>query len=670
MTGRPVLGCFIALLVELPNWTKIRWDFDDDACGKAWQLTCILILLAGALIYLEGTPYLALPNLLTWLPALLLPMQFVQSFGMKDSLPLNTFSFLAKQRRRRNQRLGLTEFEVQVNFGNIFFVTTLVSATLGSRSNGPALWAYLPGIVVLSGWMLLSASGKNKPWAMLLALSFAAGISVAGQMGLQALEDWYGGSGQRRSYFDPNNTSTMIGRVGPVEQSKEILWRLRPIGNKPPPLLLRTASYNSFASGGWRIDNIQGRKFSDLPSIVHKEIPYTILLPDTYDGSQLVAVREDLPSFSIRGGATSEAPLPLPGDAASVRDFELDGIERNTFGTVRIFPKHSIIEGTILWRGGFSMESPPVVSEDTALTGLDNPALAEKANDKIAAKKVVSDLKLNEQPTLELKLRVLKSWFLANFEYTRNLKITRTREATPLAQFLLTKRAGHCEYFATAATLILREAGIPARYAVGYSVSEWDSKRAEFVIRGTHGHAWCRVWDAAAGKWIDFDTTPPSWTALVNTAAPRSQEFYDTVQRIREDFFIWRNRPTNRLGVTLVMSAIGLAVATFVIRRLWKSKRRLEEIRLANGYEGPVVKTPLNGLEPAARKLLGFRSPGQPFGEWLAGLRSSLPDTGTLDEAIDLHQRLRFDPAPQHESVRSRLAELASRLEAAIGKAR
>ncbi len=174
------------------------------------------------------------------------------------------------------------------------------------------------------------------------------------------------------------------------------------------------------------------------------------------------------------------------------------------------------------------------------------------------------------------------------------------------------------------------------------------------------------MWDEAAGKWIDFDTTPPSWSALVNTATPRSQEFYDTVQRIREDFFIWRNRPANRLAVTLVMSAIGIGVAAFVLKRLWKSKRRLEEVRLANGYEGPVTRTPLNALEQSARKLLGHRPPGQPFGAWLGGLRETVPDTGTLDEAIDLHQRLRFDPAPHEESVRSRLTELAARLEAAI----
>ena len=136
MTDRPVLGLMLALLVESPRWTKFRWDFNEAACGRAWQLTTIAIALAAVLIYLDGSPYLALPNLLTWLPPLLLPMQFVQSFGLNDSLPLNTFSFLAKHRRKRNLRLGLSEPVIQLNFGNVYFITVLVASTLGSQTNG------------------------------------------------------------------------------------------------------------------------------------------------------------------------------------------------------------------------------------------------------------------------------------------------------------------------------------------------------------------------------------------------------------------------------------------------------------------------------------------------------------------------------------------------------
>jgi hypothetical protein len=54
------------------------------------------------------------------------------------------------------------------------------------------------------------------------------------------------------------------------------------------------------------------------------------------------------------------------------------------------------------------------------------------------------------------------------------------------------------------APALLREAGLPARYAVGYSVQEKTGKG--FIVRDRHAHAWCLV--HLDGVWQDFDTTP------------------------------------------------------------------------------------------------------------------------------------------------------------------
>ncbi|HLP76206.1 MAG TPA: hypothetical protein VK327_04745, partial [Candidatus Paceibacterota bacterium] len=142
MTGRPLLGFVLALVVEARHWTRIRWDFDDDACGKVWQFNSIIIVLAAVLIWLDGDRYKALPNTLSWLPALLMPMQFVQSYGLRDTLPLSIFSFLAKHRRERNRRLGLIEDVTSFHFGNFLFATTLVAASVGTKAD---TWLFLPG---------------------------------------------------------------------------------------------------------------------------------------------------------------------------------------------------------------------------------------------------------------------------------------------------------------------------------------------------------------------------------------------------------------------------------------------------------------------------------------------------------------------------------------------
>ena len=651
-----MLGILLALIVESAHWVKFRWDFDEQDCSRAWQITTIALALASLLIYLDSSLISALPILLTWLPALLLPMQFVQSYGLKDSLPVNTFSFLAKQRRRRNLRLGLSESVVQINFGNIYFVTTLVGSTMGSEANG---WPFLPGTVILTGWMLFSTT-RSHAVALLMALSFAGGLAIVGEKGLHQMQAWLGNRASGSSSFDPNSVSTMIGKPGTVTLSPDIVWRMRPLQNSSAPALLRTATYNHFNPSSWDCQPLDDKKFKDLDIKPYENETYSILAQGASESDQIKAMSRSLPRFNLRGSAFAETPLALPGDATSLQYFETDAIERNSFGTVRVFPKQSVIEGTVLWKGESSPDNPPISEAD----------LSVPIPERKVLQAVLKELQLDARPTLKGKLEAIRAWFLGNFRYTRKLTISSPAHVftkpTAMTQFLSKNRAGHCEYFASATVLLLREAGIPARYATGYAVMERDTKRNEFVIRGTHGHAWCRVWDATSSRWIDFDTTPGNWFESLPPQNSMMQRFNDSVKRIREDFFLWRNRPSNRLAVTLVMSAIGLGVIGFVVKRLWKSKRRLEAEKMSAGYAGPLIRTPLHALERQAEKRLGMRPLGQPFAAWLLRLRTTLPDSITLEEAIKLHQRLRFDPAPLLHSERERLIELAKQLEEQI----
>lgn len=655
MTGRPLIGTALALIVEAAHWTKLRWDFNEEASTRAWQFTTIGIFISSALIYLEGDAYNALPNLLTWLPPLLLPMQFIQSYGLNASLPLNTFSFLAKQRRLRNLRLGLPESVIFINFGNVYFVTAMIASTLGDRASSVA---FLPGMIILTGWMLLSSS-RSRPLALVIALTVAGCIAVIGQRGLQALEDWLASSSPSRSQFDPYSATTMIGKLGTIDQSPDILWRLRTEGSMFPPRLLRTGGYNTYRVGTWVNQPATEIDFRDLDTRLSGQIPYYILAREASEADQLRAVSDFLPHYNIRGSALAETPMPLPGDAASLRDFELDGIERNSFGTVRIFPKESIIEGTVLWKPKTSTENLPLDFDDLRVPHHEREALAA----------IVQELRLTELPTLEKKLGAIRTWFQRNFAYSRSLLIRSSTHVsttpTALTQFLTRVRSGHCEYFASAATLLLRQAGIPARYATGYAVMERDAKRGEFVIRGTHGHAWVRVWDEKGNQWTDFDPTPGSW--ITSMAQHQStQAFNDALQRAREDFFIWRNRPKNRVAATAVMLATAAGVLLFILKRLWRSRRRISAEKQATHYAGPVIRTALHELESQAEKRLGGRATGEPFASWIGKLRPSLENSAALDEAIEIHQRLRFDPNPPPATEEARLTALAREIKSSL----
>jgi transglutaminase-like putative cysteine protease len=95
---------------------------------------------------------------------------------------------------------------------------------------------------------------------------------------------------------------------------------------------------------------------------------------------------------------------------------------------------------------------------------------------------------------------------MAHYAYT--LDLSGTHGEDPLADFLFVRRAGHCEYFASAMTVLLRAEGIPARYVTGFSPGEYNDVGRDYIIRESDAHAWVEVYFPGYG-WITFDPTPP-----------------------------------------------------------------------------------------------------------------------------------------------------------------
>ncbi len=72
--------------------------------------------------------------------------------------------------------------------------------------------------------------------------------------------------------------------------------------------------------------------------------------------------------------------------------------------------------------------------------------------------------------------------------------------------FLSDSRRGYCVHFATAAVLLLRNAGIPARYAEGYAVPV-DEDSAWTNVPDENAHAWVELYFGGTG-WVPFEVTP------------------------------------------------------------------------------------------------------------------------------------------------------------------
>ena len=91
----------------------------------------------------------------------------------------------------------------------------------------------------------------------------------------------------------------------------------------------------------------------------------------------------------------------------------------------------------------------------------------------------------------------------------------------PLVRFLDTKR-GYCVQFSSAMIMLAREAGIPARMAVGFLPGALDGD--ERVVRVNDAHAWPELYFPDLG-WMRFEPTPgvrsglaPSWTRQTSTS--------------------------------------------------------------------------------------------------------------------------------------------------------
>ncbi|HLZ91749.1 MAG TPA: DUF3488 and transglutaminase-like domain-containing protein [Candidatus Acidoferrum sp.] len=103
------------------------------------------------------------------------------------------------------------------------------------------------------------------------------------------------------------------------------------------------------------------------------------------------------------------------------------------------------------------------------------------------------------------KARAIESYLRSRFGYTLNL-VGKPGE-DPLANFLFVTHAGHCEYFATAMTILLRTLDIPAREVNGFLPGEYNDLAGDYVVRASDAHSWVEVYFPGNG-WTTFDPTP------------------------------------------------------------------------------------------------------------------------------------------------------------------
>ncbi|WP_237229177.1 DUF3488 and DUF4129 domain-containing transglutaminase family protein [Rubinisphaera sp. JC750] len=90
------------------------------------------------------------------------------------------------------------------------------------------------------------------------------------------------------------------------------------------------------------------------------------------------------------------------------------------------------------------------------------------------------------------------------FSYSLNMKIN-DPTIDPVEDFVFNRKAGHCEYFASAMTLMLRGVGIPSRMVSGFKGGEYDEDDSRLYVQQRHAHTWTEAF--VGGQWLVFDPT-------------------------------------------------------------------------------------------------------------------------------------------------------------------
>ncbi|MCC6660148.1 MAG: DUF3488 domain-containing protein [Phycisphaerales bacterium] len=113
--------------------------------------------------------------------------------------------------------------------------------------------------------------------------------------------------------------------------------------------------------------------------------------------------------------------------------------------------------------------------------------------------------------------RSLQDYLRNNFRYTLETEAAPAGR-DPVEWFLFERKAGHCELYAAAMTLMCRDVGINARLVTGYVAVEYNAPADQYVVRASNAHAWVEA-ELGRGRWRRFDPTPSDELARIHRPA-------------------------------------------------------------------------------------------------------------------------------------------------------
>jgi hypothetical protein len=668
-SGLLLVGVVMGIILESARFVKNRWDLSDDDFRRI--LTFCTLLAFVMVIYAfttreEGGSFeglfqgpAAVHNasitsvrtsnaFFRWLPMILFFFVAAQMFSTREKIPWTAISIISRRRARQEQKSGNAAPTGGVNVSYPYFIVCLFSASVHTNEGH---FSFFLGQCVLIAWALWRfRSRRFGTNAWVLALIAVICLGFFSQRSVSMLEQFIEGYNAQwltrflRQKTDPMQSMTAIGQIGELKLSGRIAIRLKTKNGESPPSYLREASYRTYHSQkqSWYV----GSPRSDFQNISPETNQTTwVLLPKTNMASVNIACYLD-------GG---KALLPLPTGSGRLENLNAYILQQNSEGAVLAEGPGLVIFDAHYGPGATIDSVPDIIPAGTNLD------LFVPTNETPALDHVISEMSISTTNENQI-LQSIYGFFQNNFTYSiwqGKDKLATTNE-TPLARFLLSSRSGHCEYFATATVLLLRELKIPARYAVGYAVHEKSGHG--YVVRERDAHAWCLVWNKQAKTWDDFDTTPASWVAEEGKRA--------SVMQWLSDFSSWIGFQISkfRWGQTNLRQYIFLGLVPVLFFLLYqiifrRGRRRQQPIQRKKSVLPvfwPGFDSEFYQLEQKLVERGLTRQSNEPLSVWLQRVTDD-PDLSSLKQSFQglllLHYRHRFDPQGLNQTEREALRQ-------------
>lgn len=619
------LAIVLAVLIEAIQLLPWRIEVSNTVFNRLSDITAFAVFLVILLTIIRYPSSQAALMLLKYAPLAVFPLFITQKASTAGKISMSALFWTYRHGPGKNTENAARGFDITFVY---LFILTFSAGSANFRDS----WYYgiLALLVLWSSWLSRNRRYAIRIWIVFATLAAVLGLGI--HLGLNSLQTIIEGktieflSGAEEDINAHTRNRTLLGQMGELKLSSKIMFRVITADRDKIPLYLKTAAYNHY---------------SYLPSNnrtlwLAKPTDTRLLSFDSSDKSwEIISWSRDSDMISIKENVgLNTTLLKQPSGLHRISQLPVDGIRQNRLGTLLVKDGPGLVTYQAYYTDEMINESPP-----------DESDLFINEEDETLIEEIFRSLNLDDKSP-QKTIQQLKFHFLNSFSYSLKLD-SPSSEKTPLEHFLTLSKSGHCEYFATATTLLLRAAGIPARYVIGYMVHEYSDLEGLYLARARDSHAWTIAY--YHDQWHIVDTTPPSWVQF-------GQDQSLLWQRI-SDFFSWLYLKISEFKFNSIVQflkkymwsllLIILVLLGIVTRKKIKFPFRILMRREKKWQQSKSADLNFSQIEVYLGKKGFRRLPGETLLTFLKKIEDARPhweDLVTLQSLLKIHYQNRFGP--------------------------